>query len=199
MISIQNMKKKPEMNKNSSPKLKIDTHEKTILEISNLVHEKVIHIQKIIQNTIISVNNHKKNDVFSNSDVIICINSLVELYEKSKTVLTQIIEFENPAKFSSTGESSFAQQKSILDEMNLIIDNLQSIIDKISIIISGFGTKYMEDLFFISFGSEFLERPIENEIVREKYQLILKQLQNLMMRLMPDQFCNIYVLIARKP
>ncbi len=171
------MKKKPEMNKNSSPKLKIDTHEKTILEISHLVRQKVLHIQNIIQNTIISVNNHKKNDVFSNSDVIICINSLVELYEKSKTILSQITEFESPAHLKPTAESSFTQQKTVLDEMNTIIDNLQSIIDKISIIISGFGTKYMEDLFFISFGSEFTERVIENEILRDKYSLILKHIR----------------------
>lgn len=174
------MKKKPEMNKNSSPKLKIDTHEKTILEISYLIREKVMHIQNIIQNTIISVNNHKKNDVFSNSDVIICINSLVELYEKSKTILTQIIEFENPTHLqpsSNATNTTFNQQKNILDEMNTIIDNLQSIIDKISIIIGGFGTKYMEDLFFISFGSEFIERVIENEVLRDKYSLILKHVR----------------------
>lgn len=171
------MKKKPEMNKNSSPKLRIDTHEKSILEISHLVRQKVLHIQNIIQNTIISVNNHKKYDVFSNSDIIICINSLVELYEKSKAILSQISEFESPKYFQIPTESSFSHQKTILDEMNTIIDNLQSIIDKISIIISGFGTKHMEDLFFISFGSEFTERVIENELVRDKYNLILKHVR----------------------
>jgi ATP-dependent Lon protease len=182
------MKKKPEFSKNST-KIKIDTHEKTILEIYHLIEEKITHIQTIIRNTIISINNYKKYDIFSNSDVIICISSLVELYEKSNAILSQInrIIMTDNIRLSSSpanGEGmsqniamkvdSNVSTKNTLGEINDIIDTLQTIIDKISIIISGFGTKYMQDLFFISFGSEFNDKTIANPVLSDKYQLLLQ-------------------------
>ena len=191
------MKKKPDFSKNST-KIKIDTHEKTIMEINNLIKDKVMHIQKVIRNTIVSINNYKKYDIFSNSDVIICITSLVELYEKSNHILSQIAHFEIPdqirlspdapedGKKPTISEPKNASKQNILinanvspntnplSEINDIIDTLQTIIDKISIIISGFGTKNMEDLFYISFGAEFNEKVITTNLFKDKYDLLLK-------------------------
>jgi hypothetical protein len=143
------------------------------LEINHLIQDKVVHIQTIIRNTIISINHYKKYDIFSNSDVIICITSLVELYDKSNQILSQIVQFELPENIRSAAPPAEEEFKNPLGEMNQIIDTLQTIIDKISIIISGFGTKYMADLFFISFGSEFSEKMVANPIFREKYGLLL--------------------------
>ena len=174
------MKKKADSVSNTL-KINIDTHQKTIQEISRLIEDKILHIQEIIKNTIVSMNQYKKYEIFSNSDVVICINTMVELYEKTRSILIQIANIpkiqesatkstlENTVIKSSTPTSS-------LDEINTIIDELQQIIDRISIVICGFGTKYMADLFFISFGSEFNERLINNELWKAKSDLILNHI-----------------------
>ena len=54
---------------------------------------------------------------------------------------------------------------------------------------------------FATFRASTHKRFDENKARSEGYSLswLGRRLQNLLMRLMPDQFCNIYVLIARKP
>lgn len=54
---------------------------------------------------------------------------------------------------------------------------------------------------FAMFRARTHKRFDENKARAEGYRLswLGRHLQNLVMRLMPDQFCNIYVLIARKP
>jgi hypothetical protein len=54
---------------------------------------------------------------------------------------------------------------------------MQKIIDKLSMLISGFGTKYIEDLLFITFGSEYKNLKIENQLFQSKYELIVKFIQ----------------------
>ena len=180
------MKKKVESMQNSI-KINIDTHQKTIYEINGLIEEKIRHIQEIIKNTIVSMNQYKKYEIFSNSDVVICINTLVELYEKTKAILVQtahipkvsIHDFAKPnppPAEMAPGNVKSSTPTASLDEINTVIDELQQIIDKISIVICGFGTKKMSDLFFISFGSDFNERHIENELWRAKSDLLLQHI-----------------------
>ena len=172
------MKKKAEAIKNTI-KINIDTHQKTIYEINQLIQDKIKTIQNIIKNTIVSINQYKKYEIFSNSDVVICITTLVELYDKTKTILEKIMnipkvsihELTNTNGNSSSSISSTSTAS--LDEINTIINDLQQIIDKISIVICGFGTLHFSDLFFISFGSEFNEKQIENELWRAKLDLLL--------------------------
>jgi hypothetical protein len=77
------------------------------------------------------MNQYKKYDIFSNSDVVLCINTLVELYDKTRNI---IIEIAN---------------KISLEQIHLIIDQLQIIIDKISIVICGFQQILHEDFLLI--------------------------------------------------
>jgi ATP-dependent Lon protease len=164
-------------------KIDIDTRQKTLCEITRLIVDKIYTIQEIIKNTIVSMNQYKKYEIFSNSDVVICITTLVELYNKTKIMTTNIHAYHIPMSIetgdtpghpalhiSETSSTSTAS----LDEINAIIDELQQIIDKISIVICGFGTLHMRDLFFISFGSEFNAKHIENEIWRAKLELLLE-------------------------
>ena len=169
------MKKRVESTQNSL-KINIDTHQKTIHEINRLIEEKTLTIQEIIQNTIVSMNQYKKYEIFSNSDVVICINTLVELYEKTRVILGQIanIPVINIQELSSSDKSSTPTAS--LDEINSVIDELQQIIDKISIVICGFGTLRMSDLFFISFGADFNERRIDNPLWKAKSELILNHI-----------------------
>jgi ATP-dependent Lon protease len=134
----------------NSVKIKINTeNNNNSIEIKKIVKNKISYIQEIIINTILSIQIYKKNEIFSNSDIIVCINSLNELYE-----ITELI---------------------LLSDNNIdkIIDSLQETIDKLSIIIGNFGTKKFEDLLYITFGSEFLNFD-KGAILNSKFELIKK-------------------------
>ena len=119
--------------------------------INNLIEEKIKYIQQIIRNSLISIQNYKKYEIFSNSELIICISSLNELYEKTNNIVEKI-NTENTEN---------------------IIDLLQTIINKLSIIISGFGTQNFNDLIYITFGSEFNNFKSKNtQEMNDKFELI---------------------------
>lgn len=209
------MKKKP-IEKQPTPKINIDTRQKTIAEIKRLIEEKVNYIQEIIRNTMLSINHFKKCEIFSNSDVVICINTLVELYDKTTQILNKNVHIPkmhvqentqthpppvatistetqntmtipastntypsatttNTANVSATTTIQNTIGSNIeFSEINELIDELQQVIDKISIVICGFGTKQMVDLFYISFGSEFKDQILEHPIQKAKMELIMK-------------------------
>lgn len=137
-----------------SLKLRQNIIDKNENELRQFVSEKVEYIQEIIRNTIFSIKINKREELFSNSDATLSIGILNELYEKT-VIITAIIAISP----------------------NDAIDKLQLIIDKLSMIICGFGTKYIDDLLFISFGSEFIDVQIDNPIINGKYQLIKKYIQ----------------------
>jgi len=220
--------KKKTLSKQPGMKINIDTHQKTIVEIKGLIEEKICYIQEIIRNTILSINYYKKCDIFSNSDVVICITTLVDLYDKTVQMLNKlihipkrniqdetsahpfttedkIISYEAHSSPSASLEATMniprtptlvsnssvlvkaegdgllskdnintSQVNNTFTEINLVIDELQQIIDKISIVICGFGTKRMSDLLYISFGSDFRENNIHDNIFKSKFELILK-------------------------
>lgn len=168
------MKKKTEPLKQSS-KIGIDTHQKTIREINTLIHDKVIHIQKIIQNTVLSINQYKKYEIFSNSDVILCLSTLSELYEKTIHILSNLKNIQ-PVRVEEIVQPNLSQS-TVINDINAIIEQLQLINDKLSIVVCGFGTLHLEDLFFIGFGSEFSSKTIEHPLWNAKYELILKYLR----------------------
>jgi hypothetical protein len=148
-----NRKKKIEINKNSI-RLKNDIEQRDITNITDFIIEKNIYVQEIIRKTIISIKKNKLHEIFSNNDISLSINVLTELYEKTKEIDIKITE------------------KTI--ETEKIIDNMQKIIDKLSMIICGFGTLCIDDLLFISFGSQFKNIKNTNEIINDKYDLIKK-------------------------
>ena len=150
---IMNRKKKIELHKNSI-KLKTDIEERDITNIIEFIVEKNVYIQEIIRKTIISIKKNKMYEIFSNNDISLSINVLIELYEKTREIDIKINE--NP------------------NETEKIIENMQKIIDKLSMIICGFGTLCIDDLLFISFGSQFKNLKNNNKIINDKYELIKK-------------------------
>jgi len=136
----------------SSVKIHIENNNNNNMEILQLVKDKIEHIQEIIRNTLISIQIYKKHEIFSNNDIIVCMNSLNELYE-------------NTNKIIHTNDN--------INDVDEIIDSLQSTIDKLSIIIGGFGTKQLEDLLYITFGSEFLNFD-KDPILNSKFEIIKK-------------------------
>jgi hypothetical protein len=109
-----------------------------------LLNEKIVYIQKIIQKTILSVQLYKKCEIFSNSDVNICVSSLNNLYEKTNEIVNKLtIE-----PFTNANLSTQVMPNNLFDP---IINNIQLLIDKLSVIICGFGTSEINDLLFICF------------------------------------------------
>ena len=114
---------------------------------------KMIYIQKIIQNTILSIKTNKKNNIFSENDIILSISILIEINEKIIQIYERTSECENI-------------------NSNELIEELQKIIDKLALVICGFGTKNIEDLLYVTFGSEFTNLKFQDEYVDAKYQII---------------------------
>ena len=110
-------------------------------------------IQDIIRNTILSISRNKSDEIFSNNDSILSISILTELYGKTTNLHTELINSKNK-------------------KTDDIIVSLQKIIDKLSMVICGFGTNYIEDLLFISFGTEFKNTQAPNPVLQSKYDLI---------------------------
>jgi ATP-dependent Lon protease len=132
---------------NNSLVLKKVIENKKISDLHEFIKDKNSQIQAIIRSTIVSIKRHKNNEIFSDNDVVLSINILNELYEKTKD---------------------------LNHDADKNIEKLQKIIDKLSMVICGFGTETIDDLLFISFGSEFLNIKTDNDIIKDKYALIRK-------------------------
>jgi hypothetical protein len=139
-------------------KTRVNIQEKNTydLEIHNAIKNKIEYIQEIIRNTILSLHNNKKNEIFSNSEINICINSLQELYKKTQNTIDK-----NKGNLNLN-----------IKNVDSVVETLQTIIDKLSLIISGFGTQCLEDLLFICFGSEYKSIKPGDKIVEHKYEII---------------------------
>jgi len=143
----------------NSLKIKNETKTADSTEFYSFIQDKIKYIQEIIRNTILSIKKNKELEIFSNNDATLSISVLIELYEKTTSISEQLHINSN-------------------NKLNdKIIDSLQKVIDKLSMIICGFGTKNVDDLLFISFGTEFKNMKIENEIIKDKYDIIKKHLQ----------------------
>ena len=132
----------------------IDKNIENKSEITKFIKEKTKKIQEIIRNTIISIKKNTHNEIFSNTDANLSITVLNDIYIKSKEIIN-IINNKN----------------SIIDSDKLI-DLLQKIIDKLSMLICGFGTKKIEDLLFICFGSEFINMKITDQKMKSKWSFL---------------------------
>jgi hypothetical protein len=124
----------------------------------NIVLEKLLYIQDIIRNTILSIKRNKTEEIFSNNDTTLSISILTDLYEKTSKI-EETIKNENNYN------------------MEELIDSFQKVIDKLSMVICGFGTSHIEDLLFISFGSDFKKIQNANPILQSKYELIKKYIR----------------------
>jgi ATP-dependent Lon protease len=133
-------------------------------DVNHFIDKKIKYFQETIQNTILSIRTYKSMELFSNSDINICMTNLHELYEKTKEIY------------------------GILDtqaNVEIIIESLQNIIDKLAVIISKYGTKNFDDLLFICFGSQYLQQKNDNPYLQNKIELIRKYVH-------PINYKNIY-------
>jgi ATP-dependent Lon protease len=143
------------MSENSKKKVKCAkiklTADNDQTKINDLIKDRIYRAREIITDTIISVQLYRKYNIFSNSEVNICITSLRDLYSKTNETFGRID----------------------VDPVESIIDSLQVIIDKLSAIMSTFGTKCVDDLIYMTFGSGFLEYSGSPDMLA-KFKLIRK-------------------------
>lgn len=144
-------------------KLTSDVNPSALQEIAKLIKVKMLRIQDIIQKTLQTLNSYRILRIISNSDLIVCTSTLIECFEKSTYISSQI---ENSTTYT-------------VDKMNAFIDQLQHIVDKMSIIMCGYGASSVEDIFFISFGSDLESTTYQNEstLWKDKRSLILKYIK----------------------
>ena len=144
--------KKNRKNSNYFEKNKLNSE-----DIEKTVNEKVIFLQNIIRNTIISIKNNKFKKIFSNNDAILSISLLTDLYENTASLLNNDI-FKKP-------------------DQNKKIEFLQKITEKIIMIVSGFGTLNMIDLINIMFGCSTNFPDADNLVLKSKIDLIINHIQ----------------------
>ncbi len=105
----------------------------TQIRMIELVKKRITRAREIMIDTIISVQLYRKYNIFSNSEVNMCITSIQDLYNKVNEIYQHL------------------ESKSI----DVIIDELQLILDKLTAIISTFGTKNVDDIVLLIFGANY--------------------------------------------
>jgi ATP-dependent Lon protease len=180
-------------------KLTQDVNPSALKEIAKLINSKMLKIQEIIQRILQTLNFYRGLNIISNSDLIVCTSTLIECFDKSLSITSKLEPFilsrethsgDNPRIPPSTSPECFAKpilstpsSQSVntdcnVEQINVYIEQLQHIVDKMSIIMCGYGAASIEDIFFISFGSEIETHfPPELDIWKEKRNLILNHVR----------------------
>uniref|UniRef100_A0A6C0K1B2 Lon proteolytic domain-containing protein n=1 Tax=viral metagenome TaxID=1070528 RepID=A0A6C0K1B2_9ZZZZ len=140
---------------------------KTALQNSNMetmqfIREKTLYFQEIMRRTILSIQNYKKHDIFSNSDVALCIQNINDLYDKSNEIIEKVAN-------ANVNENTYMKEYT-----ENLISLLQYIIDKLSIIICGFGTNMFDDLLYVCIGSQYKNIVYDTTELQNKIELIRK-------------------------
>jgi len=145
-------------------KLNSDGDDKKVI---GLVKNRIDYINDIIRNCLLSMNEYKRLHIYGNSDIHICSSALDDLYNSNKNLSSSVDTLKT-------------------DEC---IDKLQKIIDKLSLTMSSFGTRNMDDLLYITFGSEF--KQIKNNLIlNSKLELIRKHFHPICFKILNDKTKN---------
>ena len=127
---------------------KIKIKDKNIKK-SNIIQttkNKIDSFQSMINKTILAIQSYKNYDILSPSEINICIKNLEEIY----------IELEKLSKMVS---HNF--------DIDDVVSRLQNINDELSNIFRTFGTRDVEDLLMVCFGSNYLETQINDENINK--------------------------------
>ena len=151
-------------------KITADINPSALQEIAKLIKSKMVKIQEIIQRILKTLNLYRGLEIISNSDLIVCTSTLIECFNKSQQINSQL----DMQKNTSQDTANYTVEK-----MNGFIDQLQQIVDKMSIIMCGYGAHSIEDIFFISFGSnlEIASHSANVDLLKEKRNLILNYIR----------------------
>jgi len=129
-------------------------------------YDKISYLQEVIRNTILSIKNNKIKDIFSNNDAILSVSILTDLYESSQTLV----------KMEAITKNDHSKRAELL----------KKITEKLLVVVSGFGTKNMDDILTLSLDTKaptvFRK---EGEIITAKIELIRKYVQPIGCKIIP--------------
>jgi len=135
-------------------KLTSDANNSALQEIAKLIKSKMLKIQSIIQRILQTLNTYRGLNIISNSDLIVCTSTLIECFEKSSFIMSQLEICESTCNNVNTqatklgvGLSTSAESGYTVEKLNIYIEQLQQIVDKMSIIMCGYGASSIEDIF----------------------------------------------------
>ena len=77
-------------------KLASDVNISALQEIAKLIKSKMVRIQSIIQRILQTLNSYRGLNIISNSDLIVCTSTLIECFEKSSTIMSQLENVSYP-------------------------------------------------------------------------------------------------------
>lgn len=131
------------------------------------VNRKTEKLKKIIKNTIFSINNYKKSEMFSNNDANLCISRLNELYIKIN--------------------SKMAVTEPLMPNIHPYISKIQEWSDLLLKIISVYGTHSFDDLLNLFFGNDTSLYLPSDKILSEKYNLLSEYFHPIGYKVVPWQ------------
>ena len=135
------------------------------------INERIDILKNIVINTIISLNDYKKKDILLFNDTVTNTKTLKNIFlnlDKLKSkILDKILTNDNENDISLC-------QKNDNEFIENIIDNLQNITTELSNLFRLIGTKNINDLFFICFGSNFIKSLLlqKSYLINSKYYII---------------------------
>ena len=132
--------------------LKKNSVKKPTQEIILLIEKKLLFFQDVIQTTILHVQKSKNLDIISTSELNGCVNLLIELSKKIKSICD-------------------VNKKSNTDN---IINTLQLVNNELSSLFKMFGTNSFEDLLWICFGNNSVNTYTISDMDKHKFELLKK-------------------------
>ena len=155
-----------EKTKNVRIKTKKDN---TIIDVKNpnivkAVFERTSFLRKVVQDTIVSVQNYKNLDVLSANDLKQALETLQRLYLTINDLETKM-------------NDNFVKED--------VVKELQSINNDISSVFRSYGSKNIDDLLFISIGCDYVKETIDkmSPLMRDKYSILQRYARPLVIRL----------------
>ena len=108
----------------------------------NIFLNKINYFYKVIEKTILSISKYKILDIYTPTEINICINNL----ELLNNEVNEVNVFLNNVRRNINNK----------DNINIILNKLQQINTDLSKLIKSYGTEYIEDLINICCGKEFI-------------------------------------------
>jgi len=127
---------------------------------SNILIEKTILFQNIIQNTILNCQKNKMLEIISTNEFNLCIEKLYETNSKLLSIKNNVSDYLNDNKKNEYNKDKW-------------IDELQIATNDLSTILKDYGTSNLEDLLKICFGNNIIEN-LKNKNQNEESELFDK-------------------------
>ena len=118
----------------------------------SIMENRIINIQRIIQQTILSAQKYKLYDILGANELNVCISTLDSLFEDTNTI-----------------------QKELANETyDTIQTHIINIEGELISIVKNFGTEIMTDMMLLVLGPDYITDHIENNDLFEKFNVINK-------------------------